>query len=81
MLFEPHHPRLAQAISRAGGDLLVEKSRWDRRRDSSGVCPYDVVAVFALSPTFWDHRRPAPVRQLRLPSLTVKRLTNRKRKT
>jgi hypothetical protein len=53
MLFEPHHPRLAQAISRAGGDPLVEKSRWDQRRGCSGVCPYDVVAVFALSPTFW----------------------------
>jgi hypothetical protein len=53
MLFEPGHPRLAQAISRAGGDLLVGKSRWDQRRGSSGLCPYDVAAVFALSPTFW----------------------------
>ena len=53
MLFEPHHPRLAQAISRAGGDPLVEKSRWDRRRGSSAMCRHDVGAVFALSLTFW----------------------------
>jgi hypothetical protein len=51
MLFEPNHPRLAQAISRTARDPLPQRQDWDQRRGSSALRLYAAVAIAAVPPS------------------------------
>jgi hypothetical protein len=47
MLFEPHHPRLAQARSRSGSGPLLDRQTFVPVCGSSPSCRYDAGAVLA----------------------------------